>query len=501
MTYHALFTALLAALPQVLVPSNLLYILIGTAWGLFVGLVPGLSGSFAMALVLPFTFGMDPIPAMFLLISSAAGTSQSGAVTAILMAVPGTPSNVSTIFDGYPLARRGEAGVAVSISATASGLGAVIGLVVLMLIFPIAMSVALAFGPPEFFLLSLAAILAIALVADGSPAKAIAAGGLGFIAGSIGYSPVTGVVRFTGNILNLEDGIPLIPALIGLFAIAEMLKLHFGSQAISEVKLVGSMKGIGRGIRITLSEWRLLIQSSVVGWIVGVIPGLGGTIAGIWAYALAKNTVRDSSTFGQGDYRGVIAPEAGIDAKDGGALLPTLMLGIPGSTEQTVVLGGLILHGLTPGLGLVRNHLDVVWTIVLALLIGNILSSLLVYTSMGVLIRLTRVPIRLLVPIVSVVALAGAYAVEQNIFHVFIALVVGCVGFAMLLYGYSRITFVMALILGTLAEKSFFQSLQISDGSYAIFVDRPASFAILAFVVLIAALRVLRLRQRKLATG
>lgn len=494
MTFETLFSALFLAVQEVIVPANLFYILVGTVWGLFIGLIPGLSGSFAMALLLPFTFGMEPIPAMFLLISSTAGVSRSGAVTSVLLAIPGTPSSVTTVLDGFPLAKRGEAGVALSINAAASTLGAFIGLIVFVAILPFAMTFILAFGPPEFFMLSLAAIMAIAFVADGSPAKAATAGGLGFLIGCIGYSPITGVTRFTGDFIYLQDGIGLVPALIGLFAIAEMLKLHFSSQTISEVPLVGGLSGIGKGIRITLKEWRLLIQSSIVGWVVGVIPGLGGTVASMWAYAVAVRTARDPSQFGKGDYRGVLAPEAANDAKDGGSLLPTLTLGIPGSTEQAVVLGGLILHGLAPGPALMRNHLDIVWTIVLALVVGNVLSSLLVYTSTGVLIRLTRVPLRILVPIVLAIGLAGAFGVQQNIFDVFIAIVLGIFGFLMIQYGYSRIAFVMALILGSLAEMSLFQSLQISDGSYAIFFVRPVSLLILGFMVLIV---VLRLRRRK----
>lgn len=461
---------------------NPLYVVLGTLVGQACGIVPGLSGTTAIVLLMPLTFSMEPLAAMFLLLPMLGGSSQGGALSAILINVPGTAVNTATALDGHPLARQGRAGMAVGASATASALGAIFGLAVLAAALPVLRRSLLWFGPPEFFLLTLMALAFIAVAVEGTFLASLISGALGLLLGMHGYVRVIGGERFTFGSTYLWDGVRLAPAFIGLFAVAGAVELLARSGRGSAVASP-SGTGVWEGISAVFHHWRVLLRSSIIGLLVGIVPAVGGTVANMLAYAAARRTSPTPETFGRGNIAGVIAPEAASDAKDGGALMPTLALGIPGSEAMAILLGVFALHGIAPGQRMFTTQLPVVWAIILALLASNIISSLLALLGSRQLIRLMHVPTSLYAPAILCLSLVGAYAADRNPWDPLAAMIFGGAGFAMKALGYSRIALVIGLMLGRTAEAAFFQSLDIARGSPSIFITRPVS---LVLVLLIA---------------
>ena len=357
-----MFEAFHMALNHVLVPINIGYIFLGSFIGLLFGILPGLGGVIALALALPFSFGMEPHAAMLFFSAIMGSIAFGGSVTAILLNTPGTAPNAATCLDGYPMAQQGQGKKALGISATASGLGAIFGLIVLILLIPLVRMIVLMFGPPEFFWLILFGLITVALAAKGSFFKGLTAGGIGILLSLIGFSPVFGVLRFSfGSKFYLWDGVELISLVIGLFALSEVINYYSKGGTIAPTDTSGGGRVLD-GVKEVFRHKRCFFRSSAIGVIVGIIPGVGGTVANFVAYVVAKERSKNPETFGTGNPEGIIAAESSNDAKDGGALLPTVGFGIPGSAECAVLLGAFILHGLVPGPLLIKNHLDIVFT-------------------------------------------------------------------------------------------------------------------------------------------
>lgn len=471
------------------------FVIVGTLIGVVFGAVPGLGGVIALALLIPITFGMEPTAAMILFGATLGGVSQGGSISAILINVPGTAPNAATIFDGYPMTRQGRAGEALGISSMASALGAIFGLFILVLMLPVARRLILAFSPPEFFWLAVLGLTVIAVTSRGRLLKGLVAGGVGLMLSFIGINIVTGFYRYGFGTLYLWDGLQLVPALIGIFAVAEVIdQATKGGVIASEEQSVESRGGVFRGAMTVLRHPVSFLRASATGMLIGMVPGVGGTVANFIAYMQALQTADDPESFGQGNPIGVIASEAANDSKDGGALLPTILFGIPGSAAMTVLLGGFILHGLNPGRQLLNEGLPVLFTLIFALLFSNVISSLLVLGMADWVAKITRVKVTLIIPAILVVSLVGSFAIRNSLGDVMVTLLFGFVGYAMLTYDFSRIALVIALILGPIAERAFLQSRMISDVGYLIFVTRPISLILIVLTVLTLLLPFIRAR-------
>ena len=481
--------AIVYALGKVFMWKNFMYIFLGTAIGLVFGALPGLSSVISLSLFLPLTFGMDPISAMFFYAGLMGANPFGGSISAILINTPGTAQNIATIFDGYPMTQRGEAGRALGISATASAMGAVFGILILIILIPVVRKIILAFGPPEFFMLVMFGLSAVVVAARGNMVKGLFAGGLGLLLSFMGRSHLTGTIRFNFGTIYLWDGIALIPFIIGVLAIAEIINLGTRKQVtIAFAEAVPGFKGVWKGMKDVIRHKVCFFRSACIGTIVGLIPGIGGAVANVMSYTVALQSSRHPATFGTGDPEGVIAPEAANNAKDGGALLPTVGFGIPGSAEMAVLLGAFILHGLTPGPLLIRDHLDIVWALIFGLAVSNLLASGLGLVSANVVVKISRTNLSYVVPVVGGICLVGAFAYRGNIWDVMLAVIFGFVGFGLRTFGFPLIPLVMGHVLGKMAEVYFNQSLMISDIGYKIFVTRPIALGLLLGTVFVLVL-------------
>lgn len=474
-----------------------LYLVLGTLLGMLFGILPGLGGPQVLALLLPITYGMDVNLAIVLLVGAMSSIAFGGSIPAILINTPGTGQSAATCFDGFPLAQQGKAGMAIGAAATASCLGAIFGAVVLTIILPVGRLVVLAFSYPEYFMLALMGLSVIAVVSRGSLWKGLIAACLGLMLSTMGYDPVTGSVRFTFGSDYLWDGIKLMPAFIGLFAVGESLDLFLKRGKIAQIDYRGKIGGVTEGIMAVFRHFGLFLRCSIVGVLVGIIPGVGGAVSNFLAYGHAVQVSKDSERFGTGDIRGVIAPEAGNDAKDGGALVPTLIFGIPGSLEMAVFLGALILLGLEPGPRLMLDNPEVVLVLIYTLVAGNILVALIGLFGAGFLVKITYIPTRLLAPVIFMLALMGAYLSHEMLADVVVALIFGVLAFAMKRFDFSRIAVVIAIVLGALAQKTFHQTLML--WGFKGFFIRPISlglFIITAAMVLIPYGQTMLLRRK-----
>ena len=469
---------------------NVLVVLFGTTVSMLFGALPGLGGIVILTLSLPIIMALEPALAMMVFAASIGGITFGGSVSAILLNVPGTVANIATVFDGHPLARQGRAGYALAISATASALGSVFGYVVFLLLLPVVRSVVFSFGPPEFFLMALLGISLIASLTQKEPVKGLISAGLGFLVAFIGYSPITGDQRYTFDLLYLWDGVHTGVIAIGIFAVSEMFFLAVkGEELVQQTEVVRpTARDVFDGIRFVFANFFLLLRSAVIGCVVGIIPGVGANVAAFLAYAQAQATSPNRANFGRGAPEGVLAPEAANDAKDGGALLPTVAFGIPGSAPHAILLVGLLLLGLNPGKELLTTHQATVFTLVLALIAANVWTSILGLIFANHLVKITRIRVSLIIPIVLVISFVGAFVLRNNLLDAFAVLVFGFIGYGMKKYSYSFITFILAYVLGEIAEVSLFQTLLISDTGFLIFVTRPVSLVLTLLIAMALAL-------------
>lgn len=487
---------LLDALSQLSQPANLFVLAVGAVTGLILGALPGLFLA-GLTIGMTFTFGWNAGTAMFLMAGMLGAATEGGSVPAILLNIPGEAPNAATCFDGHPMARRGEAGRAVGLAAASSFLGAVVGMIFLLILIPFVKTIVLSFGPPEFFMLVVFGLLTVAYAARGNMLKGLVSAGIGVLLSLIGFSPVHGVMRFNlGSNNYLWDGIPLVPFFIGLFAIAELVNHVLRGETIAaggervKVGLLGAFKGV-----VEVFHYRItLVRSAAIGILAGIIPGIGGVLANFLSYSMAVQFSKNPETFGEGNPEGVIASEASNDAKDGGALLPTIIFGIPGSAGMAVLLGAFILHGLQPGFFFVREHMDIVFVLIFGFVISNFLASLMAAFGADFLARVTTLRIGYVVPAAFLLSIGGAYAARENIWDVGIAVLAGILGFAFNRFGFSLVTLVIGFLLGVRAEQSFVQSLQMSGGDYSIFVTRPVTVVLMLLSVLVLCLPLLTRR-------
>jgi putative tricarboxylic transport membrane protein len=439
---------------------------------------------------------MNTHAAMVLLVSIMGGVPVGGSISAILLNVPGTPQNAATCFDGFPMARRGEGAKAIGASVSASGLGALVGIVVLILTLPLARLLIFSFTPPEFFMLTIFGLTTIAAVSSDNILKGLIAAGLGLMLAFFGFDPVTGTKRFTFAIPYLWDGFVLIPFLIGIFAVAEIINFSVEGGKIARIQAYEQKwRDVLKGAMTVFSHKACFLRSSVIGTVIGAIPGVGGAVANFLAYSAAVQASPHPERFGKGEIEGVIAPEAANNAKDGGSFIPTVAFGIPGSVETAVLLGGLIFHGIIPGPLMFQENMDLIWTLIITLVLSNVLASILSLAFANQLTRLTLIKVHWIIPVIATLSLVGTYGVRQNPGDVVVTVIFGIIGYGMIRFRYPRVSMVIALVLGKLAEVSFHQTLMISGGSYLVFLSRPLSLVLLLLTLISLALPFVRKRR------
>ena len=477
--------AMIAALANMSDPAVIAAICLGTLLGVIFGVIPGLGSVIAMTLIMPFTFGWDPIVAMYVFAGIIGTASTGGAVPAILLNTPGTIANVCTTFDGFPMTRRGEGGRAIGLAATASGLGTLFSIVVLAALLPVAKLLILWFTPPDFFWMVILGLIAVTFASRQNMVKGLAAGGGGILLSLIGFSSVFGVRRYTLGSEYLWDGIEIVPLVIGFFALSElMVYTSRGGTIAQDAKVnLGGMKQILRGALEVFQHKAILFRGSIIGTVIGSIPGAGGAVANFLSYSTAKQASKNPELFGTGHPAGVVASESANDAKDGGILLPTLTFGIPGNGEMVILMAAFILHGIQPGRDLLVNRLDIVWAIILGVIGAQILTTIVILAGGAWLAKISLVPVKYIAPFVAILSLIGVYAVRSNIWDVLLAIFAALVGFFMRKAGFPLITLIIGFVLGHLAEEKFTQSLQISQGDYSIFFTRPVSIILLIAIV------------------
>ena len=366
------FDHLLSAFAAAAAPEAALFVCLGIVIGFVFGVIPGLGGVIALALILPFTYVMEPLHAIYLAGGIMGATSFGGSVSAILLKVPGTAPNAATTFDGFPMPEQGRAGEAIGASAAASTLGGLIGLITLCAILPFSKHIILAFGPGEKLLLAILAFAAISSAAGGNMVRSLIAAAFGLLLASIGYEHIMGEVRFTMGNRYLWDGIPTVPALTGIFVLAPMFRLAMNQGGIdqSAEQTSRGLTGLGTGIIAAIRHWPVVLRGSAIGTGIGILPGVGGTVASLLAYSTAKSVSPEPETFGTGNIIGVIAPESANNAKDGGSLVPTLAFGIPGSAEAAIFLSILVLQGIEPGPLMLLHDVPVIYGLIVAVTIS-----------------------------------------------------------------------------------------------------------------------------------
>jgi len=477
--------AFVSAAGQIATPIVLGTMLLGLPLGLMIGLLPGLSGITAFAFLIPFTFGMPPLTGLAFLLAAYAAVSQGGSMTAIVLGVPGEVPNAATVIDGYAMTKQGRAGEAIGAALMGSALGGLFGCILLAILLPVIQPIILSFASPENFFLALSGIAFISVLSAHAPNRGLIAGGLGIFMSIFGYSPTDGIPRFWMGFDYLLDGFRLVPLAMGLFAVPEILSLMTSGKSIAPTGGVTlepiSLRQVVKGGLAVFAHFGVFLRSSAIGSLIGIMPGVGGATAPFVAYAAARQTSSNPETFGNGRIEGVIAPESSSNAKEGGALVPTLALGIPGSASMALLLGAFIILGLQPGPEFLVKHLDLAFAMAMILAFGNVGSSLLMFLVSKSLIYVTRVPGRVLAPILLVLVTIGTYAAENNPIDVVFVFIFGVLGVTMDRLDYNRPALLLGFVLGETIERYF----QVSLNAYGpLFFLRPISIGIIVAALL-----------------
>ena len=461
--------------------ENLLWINVGLAGGIMVGALPGLTGTMAMALLLPLTYGLASIPGVMLLLGVYCGSIYGGSITAILINTPGTPASAATSLDGYPMAQKGHGLRALHDALSASTIGGLFSCEVLLFAAPPIASFALKFGPAEYFALALFGLTIIASVGGKSQIKGLLMGFVGLLISCIGIDPMDGVSRFTFGINRMEGGIDTIPVLIGLFAITEiMAKARDMNKATGTAVKVEKEKTRFRDV---LKYKMVLLKSSILGVFIGAVPGTGAAISSFLAYNEAKRTSKHPEEYGHGSEEAVVASESANNAVTGATLIPLLTLGIPGDTNTAVLLGALTMQGIAAGPQLFTQHGEWVYTIMLGLIVVNVFMYILGSGFTRFYAHITRIPYEILAAIVLTFCIAGAYSTNNRMYDIYIILIFGIVAYFLRRMDFQLVPILLGIVLGPLAEKNFRRALVLSDGSLDIFFTRPISCAFILIAV------------------
>lgn len=491
-----IFTPVLEGFGTVLEPGNLLYCFIGVLVGMLIGVLPGLGPAATMAILLPMTFGIEPVTAIIMLAGIFYGAQYGGTITSVLLRLPGEASSVVTVFDGFQMAKQGRAGAALGVAAIGSFIGGTAAILGLTFLAPLIAGFALDFGPPEYAALSLLGVTLVATISSGNKVKALIAASIGVFLAMVGRDVFTGTERFTFDNLSLSDGIDFVTVAMGLFGLGEILynleERHKAMATPEKPKRVWPTKGelkqsgpaIGRG--------------SVLGFLLGILPGGGATISSLAAYGVEKKVAKDPSRFGKGAIEGVAGPESANNAAATSSFIPLLSLGIPANATMALMFGALLIQGITPGPLLVSEEPELFWGVVNSMYIGNILLLIMAIPLIGVFVKILSVRPAILAPITVLITLIGAYTIKNSVFDVGLVVLFGIIGYLMKKAGFEPGPLVLAFVLAELLESSVRRSLILFEGNLGEVFTRPITVTLL-FVFLVVIL--LPIIQKMLGTA
>jgi putative tricarboxylic transport membrane protein len=465
-------------------PTLLFLLVCATLGGIFIGALPGLNATTGAALLLPFTLTMEPIPAISLLTAIYCSATFAGSITAILINTPGTSASATTCLDGYPMAQSGEAGRALGLAVVSSTIGGIFSVVVLMVCAPLLARAAYNFAPPEYFALTLFGLSMLVSVGGGSCLKNLISGSIGILLATVGADLLTSVKRFTFDIPHFYEGIGFVPVMIGVFGISELLTQ---ASRLNEKRERVIMDAIKLPTKADYQRvWKTILRSSGIGTLIGILPAEGATVASMIGYNEAKRWSKTPEEFGKGSPEGIAGSEAANNSATGGAMVPTLALGIPGSPTAAVILAGLLVHGLRPGPTMFTEQADFAYAIFWSMLFVNFLFLAIGLFGAKAFARVTLIPVPILWPCVFVFSIVGAYALDQSMFDVWIALAAGVLGFFMRMFGFSVVPLAIGLILGGMLEQRLGQSMVMLDEQWWLMLTRP--FSLFFFILTALAL-------------
>lgn len=474
--------AAMQALAAIVEPARLAYLFAGVVIGLVIGILPGVGGVAGMALLLPFTYNMDSYAAFAFLLGLGAVTSTGDTIPAVLFGVPGTSASQATVIDGHAMAKKGEAGRALSAAYVSSVIGGLFGALLLALTIPVLRPIILYLGSPELLACAVFGISMVAVLSGSSPLRGLAIAGFGVMLSMIGGDPQTGVLRWTLDSLYLYDGLPLLPVALGIFALPELCDLSIRRRAIASDAKYDVREGMAKGARDALENWWLVIRCGGLGAAIGAVPGLGSAVVDWFAYGHAARSVKGASkTFGTGDVRGVIAPESANNAKEGGALVPTVAFGVPGSASMAILLGAFLIHGLVPGPAMLTRNLDVTYAMVWSIGIANVLGAGLCFLFSGQFAKLATLRYTLILPIVMSIVFVGAFQGSRDWGDLYALFVFGVLGWTMKRLRWPRPPLILGFVLGAIIERYMF----ISTARYGwTWLERPVVVVLLAMALL-----------------
>jgi TctA family transporter len=476
--------------------SNLFHCFVGVLLGKFIGVLPGIGALTALSLLLPVTFHLEPTSAIIMLAGVYYGTTYGGSVSSILLNLPGEPSTAVTCLEGYPMARQGRAGVALLMTAIASFFGASIGIIIMTIFSPMVVAFALEFGPAEYFSMMILGVVAASSISAGSPVKGIAMVVVGIILGLVGADTETGTLRFTFDTPELFDGISLIAITMGLFGLSEVI----ASIGQTERTLVDRKRITFRSMVPTRDDvrrsWLPVMRGTSVGSFLGALPGTGPVLASFMSYAIEREIARDPSRFGNGAIEGIMAPESANNAAQQTAFIPTMTLGIPGSTVQALMIGALMIHGIVPGPRLMVEQPELFWGLVMSFWVGNVMLLFLSIPMIGIWMRLLSIPYHLLYPAILMFVCMGIFSVNQNSFDVVVAALFGALGYATRLLDFHIAPLLLGFVLGPLVEENFRRALLLADGNVLVFFVSPISAVFMALTAMLLAWTIFRAGYR-----
>jgi putative tricarboxylic transport membrane protein len=479
--------ALLEGLLLVLQWKALAFMGLGIVLGFWVGLLPGLGGATTLALMLPFIYNMQPVEAFAFLLGMHAVCATTGDITSVLFGVPGEAASAATILDGHAMAKKGEAGRALGAVLASSLLGALVGAAALALAVPVVRPLVLTFGSPELFMLAIVGLAFIASLSSHGGrglVRGFLSGTLGLLIATIGQDPQAGVARYTFDTLYLWQGLDLVPILVGIFAIPEIIELAARGTSIAGSLPSGRIsRGAWEGVKDTFRHFWLTIRCSLIGTFIGIMPGLGGSVAQWMAYGHAAQSARtpeERKQFGQGDVRGVLGPGAANNSKEGGSLIPTIAFGVPGSTAMAILLGGFVLLGLVPGPDMLSKHLNVTYSMVWTIVLANVVTVVVCFVFLDQLARLTSVRGGILIPLILVLVFVGSYTSNNHYGDIVVTLLFGAIGYFMVLAGWPRAPFVLGLVLGKIAENYLYISVARYEAAW---LTRPVVLVLIVIAV------------------
>lgn len=463
-----------------LTPTNLLYVFVGVLVGTVVGVLPGLGPSATIALLLPLTYVLEPATAVIMLAGIYYGSMYGGTITSVLLRLPGEAASVVTSIDGYEMAKRGRAGAALGISAIGSFIGGMVSVVGLVVLAPVLASVAVSVGPPEYVMLALVGLLLVTCLGNGHPVKALVAAGLGLWLATVGQDPISGATRFTFGSLSLLDGFDFVAIAMGLFGVGEILHAIERDAAVTAIKT--RFKEFLPSRQELKRSRGPIARGSLLGFIIGVLPGGGGVISSLASYATEKRIARDPGRFGKGAIEGVAGPETANNASSTSAFVPLLTLGLPSNVVLALIFGALTIQGITPGPSLTSEHPDIFWGVIASMVIGNVILLVLNMPLVGVFVQLLRVRPGVLGAFALLITMVGVYSVSSDVADMWVVLGFGIVGWVMKKTGFEPGPLVLAFVLGPILEGAFRQSMLLSDGNPSIYLQRPVSATIVALI-------------------